>query len=235
MNARDPYDVPRGLRFSNPPIVWARRHRDGPWLAIKQFTRVESFEDAWVSREYYCELYWYPRASHINCRPYLEGRDYDTLLEAIEDAEFLLRRDAPAYVKVRKPTRIDFQRSRVYRWEERNLLAAARWPIMELHECYDLMVRVFTDRDKPVPKLNDGRGRRVACATWNKIYLPRWSRIAPIVLHECAHVLSPRDAGHGPEFMRIYVDLLKTYCKYSRRSLVDTALTSGIKIQGENA
>lgn len=58
----------------------------------------------------------------------------------------------------------------------------------------------------------DGRGRRKAggWSGWRPgITLPRWSRTRPIVLHEIAHAVQPPGtAAHGPEFCRLYLDLV---------------------------
>jgi hypothetical protein len=62
--------------------------------------------------------------------------------------------------------------------------------------------------------IGDGR-RRSRTACWDKntetIKLPVRMRIRWIVLHEVAHSLAPEDARHGPDFVRIYIDLLARY------------------------
>lgn len=64
--------------------------------------------------------------------------------------------------------------------------------------------------------VKDGRGRRVACGTryWNhgEVRLPRWSRSRLVILHEVAHCVQPRGtASHGPEFARLYLDLVRRW------------------------
>lgn len=49
--------------------------------------------------------------------------------------------------------------------------------------------------------VKDGRGRRIACAGYRSITLPKWSRSKAVILHEIAHVVtSSRVAWHGWEF-----------------------------------
>ena len=105
---------------------------------------------------------------------------------------------------------------------------------MDIESVVELVNRIFTDYGVQVPFVGSGQGRRSACfeapsdyivTTWDKrkvrnhrgiIKLPRWSRIVPVVLHECAHGLvmahyNVSVAGHGPEFINQYLDLLVSY------------------------
>lgn len=54
-------------------------------------------------------------------------------------------------------------------------------------------------------------GRLLSYYDGEKIVLARNGRKASVVLHEVAHSLAGFVAGHGPKFMRIYVDLLTRY------------------------
>jgi hypothetical protein len=45
-----------------------------------------------------------------------------------------------------------------------------------------------------------------------RIALPKWARSERVMLHEIAHHAAPRDAAaHGPEYARIYVELVRTF------------------------
>ena len=83
-----------------------------------------------------------------------------------------------------------------------------------LDECEALVREVRTAYGKPMVHVNDGRRR--TSAAWNSyqrtIKLPRAMRSRWVVLHETAHSLCPEDVWHGPEFVRIYIDLLARYC-----------------------
>jgi putative metallohydrolase (TIGR04338 family) len=63
-------------------------------------------------------------------------------------------------------------------------------------------------------RVTDGRGRRHAGAfvESRRIALPKWARNERVLLHEVAHHATPRDAAaHGPEYARIYVDLVHAF------------------------
>lgn len=122
----------------------------------------------------------------------------------------------------------DFQRSRLYRWESANVLPRDR-RTLSLDACRDLAREVFAARlAEPPPRIEDGRGRRHAAGSRQVIKLPRWARTRPIVLHECAHGLST-DA-HGPDFVRVYLELLAAFLGWDRTELEHSALLSGLKI-----
>ena len=110
----------------------------------------------------------------------------------------------------------DTQRSAVYAWER----ALPAWPgqALTLAQCAELVARVWHDHlDSPAPRVTDGRARRTACYVYDdhEIRLPRWSRTTMIVLHEVAHgvlwATQPTAAGHGPEYARLYLEMLARY------------------------
>jgi len=110
----------------------------------------------------------------------------------------------------------DSQRSAVYTWER--ALPAWPGPPLSLFECQELVARVWHDHlEAPAPRLTDGRSRRTACYVYedHEIRLPRWSRTVMVVLHEAAHAILwssiPTAAGHGPEYARLYLDMLERY------------------------
>lgn len=128
----------------------------------------------------------------------------------------------------------DFQRARVYRWE-RVCVHSDTAPAMSLDECRALVEQVYVDRERPgrrrswsPPTVTDGRGRRHAGGSREVIKLPRWSRRRTIVLHECAHGLS--DDGHGPEFMRVYIDLLADFAGMDGDALLRSALQARLRV-----
>ena len=91
-------------------------------------------------------------------------------------------------------------------------------PALSLYDCQQLVARVWHDYlEAPPPLVTDGRARRTACYVYDdhEIRLPRWSRTEMVVLHETAHAILwaalPSAAGHGPEYARLYLDLLDYY------------------------
>lgn len=110
----------------------------------------------------------------------------------------------------------DSQRSAVYAWER----ALPAWPgaALTLVQCQEMVTRVWQDHlEASPPRVTDGRSRRTACYVYedHEIRLPRWSRTAMVVLHETAHAIMwavlPGTAGHGPEYARLYLEVLERY------------------------
>ena len=128
----------------------------------------------------------------------------------------------------------DFQRAKVYRWE-RVCVHSETAPALSLEECRTLVEQVYVDRERPgrrrgwaPPVVTDGRGRRHAGGSREVIKLPRWSRRRTIVLHECAHGLSAD--GHGPAFMRAYIDLLVDFAGMDGEALERSALQARLRV-----
>ena len=132
----------------------------------------------------------------------------------------------------------DNQRQKVYNWEHANIpgwpASASSPPVLSLEECEALIKRICADYRASVPVIKDGRRNRNASAGAYIIKLPRWSRFGPVVLHEMAHVIlnqkAPSVAGHGPEFMRLYLDLLAKYAKLPLRELRSSAAKAGLQV-----
>ena len=124
----------------------------------------------------------------------------------------------------------DFQRTKVYRWESLNVLPRDPAPI-SLEACRTLVARVFAVRqgvESIPPRVEDGRGRRHAAGSREVIKLPRWARTRPVVLHECAHGLSMD--GHGPDFVRAYVELLVEFLDADRDDLERSLAAATVRI-----
>lgn len=108
--------------------------------------------------------------------------------------------------------------------------------MLTLRDCRELVDAAYRWHEAPAPRttdwqppeVTDGRGRRHACGSREVIKLPRWSRTAPIVLHECAHGMS--DDGHGPEFVRCYVALLVHFLAMDEAMLRQTLKAGRVRI-----
>ena len=105
------------------------------------------------------------------------------------------------------PNLRDFQRQKLYRFEEARLQKHPLNQNLTMTECTTLARKY-----NPRIKVKDGRGRRHAGASFeeNLITLPRWSRQTVIVLHEIAHTLDDdrKYPHHGDEFVGGLFELL---------------------------
>jgi hypothetical protein len=98
----------------------------------------------------------------------------------------------------RAPGARDYQRARLYRWEDEVL---PRDPdLLSLADCQAQVDLVFQKHGMTGPEVRDGRGCRRALffPTEYRISLPRHCRALPVVLHEAAHGL----VDFGPGAMR---------------------------------
>jgi hypothetical protein len=144
-------------------------------------------------------------------------------------------------MKCANPRPRDSQRSKLYRWEEATL--NPRSPRLSRPECMELAETVCTDYGVALPLVNF-TGKRLTYTTGSPlmgtgptICLPEYGRHRCGVLHELAHHLLHQRfnntvAWHGPEFVRVYLDLIEWYAPKDfkiaelRKSLAD----AGIKI-----
>lgn len=134
----------------------------------------------------------------------------------------------------------DYQRTRVYRLDDD--LAAARPEKLTLAECKTLADKAVNAYIKTFrfPWANpsdilvkDGRGRRSCCAIKSnmEIRMTVHGRTPVILMHEVAHLLTPRDvAAHGAEYMAIYLWLLVKFVKFDAKNVRECAEARGVKI-----
>lgn len=122
---------------------------------------------------------------------------------------------------------------------------------MSLHDCVALITKVwkaYHPAARYVPLVTPGHLARRATGSRERINLPRWSRQVTIILHETAHSLQPpirwveadapdehlvAVAWHGPEFMRLFIELLVRYhapARAMRGELLRSARVAKIKV-----
>ncbi len=134
------------------------------------------------------------------------------------------------------PSRLrDFQRSRLYAFEERELRVLA-WPTLPLDSCREIVAAAYALLEGPgalPPRVMDGRGRRHAAGSRQVVHLPRWARRLPVVLHECAHGVAPD--RHGPLFVRVYVELLVALAGLERFDLEIAVRRAGLRVATRRA
>lgn len=107
---------------------------------------------------------------------------------------------------------------------------------LTLAECQDLIAQVCRRYGVRVPPIRDGRGRRSACWSIRGIALPRWARTTVVALHETAHAIHHHtsrlrgQADHGPEFVRLFIELL-AHCKVGTKGeLLKSAKVHRVRI-----
>ena len=115
----------------------------------------------------------------------------------------------------------DSQRAKVYRWEQ-SVIRPNDKVRLTREECRELVERVFSDYNfyglEPELRFRGtSRTRATGCRAY--INLPPWAMITSVVLHEVAHALGDRrlvsaHAWHGPEFVRLYCELLSRYSEF---------------------
>jgi hypothetical protein len=121
---------------------------------------------------------------------------------------------------------------------------------MTLDECSALIERVWAAYRPNVtrlPTVTPGHNARRATGWRDRIDLPRWARQPAVILHEVAHSLQPPVrwvegepgehlvpvAWHGPEFVRLYIELLVRYhvpARAMRGELLRSARVARIRV-----
>lgn len=116
----------------------------------------------------------------------------------------------------------DFQATRNYDWEKKACATDYRTYLTD-YEVLDLVRQICIDYKLEIfPKVRTGKGG-FAWGRANCISLPSWAKNKMTVVHEMAHVVffqKMKDyhkyAGHGPEYIRL---LLNMYAKYLGKDL----------------
>jgi len=146
----------------------------------------------------------------------------------------------------------DQQRSKVYAWERYNCHKGYtksngfRGKLTE-KQAEKLVKKAFDywfrkdHSSRELPRVTFKGSYYQSASARNDIYinLPPWSLYEPsVVLHESAHAIQWRtrrsgleyDGGHGPNFCRIFIELLGHFEKHNRAELARSAKASKIKI-----
>ena len=135
----------------------------------------------------------------------------------------------------------DFQRSKVYRWEQSVLWGDPHnWKLDTLDECRILVEKIWLREGipKPYPKLGDGRGRSTAASFGGEIRLPRGGKIsesfylrtAVVICHEVAHEMLPYGVHHTEDFVSTFITVLNNNLGISKDALIETAMDFKVKM-----
>ncbi len=130
----------------------------------------------------------------------------------------------------------DNQRSKLYKWQQKNLrFLSVDLPKRE--KCETLIQDTFDRYGIRVPKIKFlNNYRRYARGGHEEISLPLWARNKRIILHECAHGIIDSKFGeykcawHGPEFLKLFIDLLVWQQQSTIQFLNKSAKDAGLKI-----
>jgi len=112
----------------------------------------------------------------------------------------------------------DFQKSKVYTWENKVVGDWDNSPMMGVKEIEELVAFVWSGEGlNHPPKVVEPRSNK-GCATGGRfeVQFPKHMRRRWIVLHELSHSINRLGGdeicdGHGPRFVKIYKELLVKY------------------------
>jgi hypothetical protein len=131
----------------------------------------------------------------------------------------------------------DFQRSRVYAWENR--VVAPRDPsFIAFPEAQGMVNAIWSEMGLSYPPkiepLPTQAKTTVASASRLSIFLPERTP-SWCLLHELAHAMTStmdgRSDGHGPLFMGLYVKMLAQYLRLDLAELVRSVRSDNIRIE----
>lgn len=224
-------EMPAVFRHFRPVPLSVQRHDEsGAWLVIQE--RVAGA--IWI--------YWLKRA-HFYARPYASVRV--PTLAAADDIAVERMATGPAWdwrAGVAKKRDRDYQRAKVYRWEDTVLQwrkSPKEMPFQEVHVLVRQCWTLYGLDGVPIPRIVRGRNSAAARGGARRISLPDWSRCREIVLHETSHAicdrLFERTPGHGPLFTGVYIRLLATLTDRCAASLVASAKVAGVHVNEEIA
>jgi hypothetical protein len=130
----------------------------------------------------------------------------------------------------------DFQRSRVYAWENR--IVAPRDPsFVSFSEAQGMVNAIWVEMGLSYPPrvepLSSRATATIASASRLSIFLPERTP-SWCLLHELAHCMTStmdgRSDGHGPLFMGLYVRMLAQYLRLDLAELVRSLRSEDIQV-----
>jgi hypothetical protein len=136
---------------------------------------------------------------------------------------------APGIQAPASPSR-DSQRKRLYAWERAHL---AFNHDLTLEQCQALVDRVCQAYGQQPAIVKHGGERGYATGDVQTIVLPQWAWSTGVVLHETAHTLACRldhREGHGPLFLRIYLELLRRFGGCDEEALLASAAAERLQV-----
>ncbi len=132
----------------------------------------------------------------------------------------------------------DYQRKRVYTWEDETLRPTWESPISELEAGF--LVRFYCERHRvgyPRIRFRSSGRNAWSCRGSAELVLPPWAMVDVVLYHELAHwIIGDQarypglDDSHGPIWCSLYAEILATGLARSRSSIVAEMIDSGIEV-----
>lgn len=133
----------------------------------------------------------------------------------------------------------DNQRSRCYAWERAVTKGAHYTGTMKtVDECVVFAKPIWRSErgrygrakvEMPLLQSSSWGQRRALAHDDHRITLPRWARNPWVILHEMAHLLTPRDEAHGPRFVGVLIGLAARHLGYDADKLMAAADEIGLR------
>lgn len=154
-----------------------------------------------------------------------------------DKTEEALRRTTQIHSDLGLP--FDEQQRLVYKWESHwNIVSnQCDWTLDQCKRFVSHVWKAYFGSNAKPPQVASGRGQVLAGGGRSEITLPLWARNRSIILHELAHGILEQaygscynHEGHGPEFVRMEIELFIEYSAYTRTTLLRTAREMGVKV-----
>lgn len=132
----------------------------------------------------------------------------------------------------------DFQKSKCYAWQQQVVFSQDKF-VLTLDQAQQLVDFVWANQGRAnPPRVETTKSKRWCYGNRTKIRLNQHGFYTCVVLHELAHSLDFaldekllwKHHGHGPNFMKIYINLLVKYMKLDLITLLHTAKQFGLKV-----
>lgn len=129
----------------------------------------------------------------------------------------------------------DYQRSKVYAWEDKHVRSGRSQEKLTLDQCRELAAEMYGSRVKVLAgRDTDARATAHLDKSRATISLPKWARTPSTIAHEIAHWLThrynPSLPHHGGYFVGFYIELLVKHCGEHRDYLIRTAKDHGVRV-----
>lgn len=228
--------LPDGLKLCWPRPIFAAKHEKSSWLICISYRSGYRFV-------------WKSRASYM-------GYEYDALVKSVfhslEDTEEVKNKlqalfienfeKGPPYGACRRKSSSprDSQRAKAYAWE-RTLKTWKEESPLSKEDGMKFLSEVCSTLNIKSPPTIKFWGTYQGCrARGNEITFSSSMFRKQIILHELAHCIinyikfkdkRERFQGHGPEWMKVYINLMSQFLGYDKEELIKSAQLHKLKVK----